>query len=171
MQMPAEYLKEGDFMPEASKEEVLKEVTIQVRALFHKLGHAATVIHGTDIPAIGKRAILEDLLINGQQTIPEIARKRPVSRQHILQLVKPLEEEGNVQFKENPIHKKSFLVDLTDQGKELIEEMILKEGIVFKELTNSMKLSDLNTTLKTLSSIKELLDSEKFTKEVEDANE
>lgn len=145
-----------------AKGAALRTIVNQVRVLFHKFAHAAAQIHGTDLMAIGKRAILEDLLKNGPQTIPQLARKRPVTRQHILSLVNPLKEEGRVEFRENPAHKRSFLVSLTGPGKKLIENMIAREDVVFNQLAESLKLQEVNRTIETLKTIQNLLESEKF---------
>jgi DNA-binding MarR family transcriptional regulator len=158
-------------MPKARKGPALRKVMNQIRGLFHKFAQAGTRIHQTDNIAIGKRAVLEDLLVSGPQTIPQMARKRPVSRQHILNLVQPLKEGGDVEFIENPEHKRSFLVVLTDQGREKIQAMLQTEEVVLEKLAQSLKMKDLETTIASLSAIKNLLESEKFITAVEEANE
>ena len=158
-------------MPKAKQGPALRKVMNQIRVLFHKFAEAGARIHQTDNIAIGKRAVLEDLLVNGPQTIPQMARKRPVSRQHILNLVQPLKEGGDVEFIENPEHKRSFLVVLTDQGREKMQAMLQTEDVVLEKLAQSLKMKDLETTIASLSAIKNLLESEKFIKAVEEGNE
>jgi len=147
-------------MAKAKKGPALRKVMNQTRVLFHKFAETGERVHQSDNLAIGKRAILEDLLVNGPQTIPKMARKRPVSRQHILSLVQPLKKEGDVDFAENPEHKRSFLVVLTEQGRTKMENMLKVEDIVLEKLASSLKMKDLETTMATLSAIKEILDSE-----------
>ena len=91
-----------------------------------------------------------------------MARKRPVSRQHILKLVQPLKGEGDVEFAENPEHKRSFLVLVTEQGREKMEAMLKTEDVVLEKLAQSLKMKDLETTIATLSAIKKILESEKI---------
>ena len=134
----------------------------QIRGLFHKFAQAGARIHQTDNIAISKRAVLEDLLVNGPQTIPQMARKRPVSRQHILKLVQPLKGEGDVEFAENPEHKRSFLVVVTEQGSKKMQAMLKTEDVVLEKLAESLRMKDLETTIATLSAIKKILESEKI---------
>ena len=158
-------------MAEANKGRALRAIMNLTRTLFHKFAHAGTQIHQMDFLAVGKRAILEDLRMNGPQTIPQMARKRPVSRQHILNLVTPLKQEGNVDFMENPVHKRSFLVALTDPGRQLIEHMIAKESAAFIRLAEPLKLKEMNAALETLMALKEILESERFLQIVEEVNQ
>ena len=149
-------------MTEIKKEPALRKVSGLVRILFHRLAHAASQIHESDDITIGQRALLEDLLNNGPQTIPRLASKRPVSRQHILGHVNPLKDDGYVEYQDNPIHKRSFLVTLTPKGQRTIQTMIQREDRIFHELAKSFKLDELNITMKVLKTIKEQLEGDEF---------
>ena len=137
----------------------LKQVTLEIRRLFHRLASAAQTIHvGLEIHP-PQRALLEDLLRNGEQTIPLMADKRSVSRQHILKTVNQLKEKELVEFRENPEHRRSFLVTLSASGKKLITRMTRKEDLVFQELAAEFKSRDLEVTLDVLNRLGELLPS------------
>ena len=61
-----------------------------VRSLFHKMGAAAAALHEGSGISTGMRAVLENVVEGGPMTVPEMARMRPVSRQHIQVLVNDL---------------------------------------------------------------------------------
>ena len=69
------------------------------------------------------RGVLELLLLSGPTTVPGMARARGVSRQHIQQQVDALLERRWVARLENPAHKRSSLIELTDEGRALVENM------------------------------------------------
>lgn len=156
--------EDGIEMTEIKKGPALRKVSGLIRVLFHRLAHAASQIHESDLITMGQRALLEDLLNNGPQTIPRLASKRPVSRQHILGHVNPLKQGGYVEYQDNPIHKRSFLISLTDKGQKTIRKMIQREDRVFQELAKSLKIDELNKTIEILKIFKGQLEDEEFNK-------
>ncbi len=113
----------------------LYRLIAESRALFHALREAAEQLHGDGRLTAGRRGVLESLEHMGPQTIPQLARSRPVSRQHIQALVAELLEDGLVERVPNPAHKRSFLVRLTDQGRERIAEMTEQEAGALSQLS------------------------------------
>jgi len=73
------------------------------------------------------RGVLEHILLDGPSTVPNIARPRGVSRQHIQQQINMLLEDGFVELRDNPAHKRSSMVALTDKGRGLIQNMRANE--------------------------------------------
>ena len=71
----------------------------------------------------GEFGILRALVSDGPQTVPEMARARPVSRQHCQTITNGLEAQGFVEFVENPKHKRSHLVRVTRAGRAHYERM------------------------------------------------
>ena len=69
------------------------------------------------------RIVLELLLLEGPTTVPAMARVRRASRQHIQQQVDALVQRGLVERRENPAHKRSSLIALTDKGRALTQNM------------------------------------------------
>lgn len=99
----------------------------ETRLLFHALTRWGEALHeglGLTIPM---RAVLELVLLGGPATVPEMARARGVSRQHIQQQVDPLLERGLLERQDNPAHKRSSMIALTDKGRALIRSMRAKE--------------------------------------------
>ena len=67
------------------------------------------------------RGVLELLLLGGRTTVPNMARAQGVSRQHVQQQVDVLLERGWVARRDNPAHRRSSLIELTDEGRALIQ--------------------------------------------------
>src|SRR5271157_1804625 len=100
----------------ASQSAALLRLFDEIPALFHLLRAVAGDVHGQDVSSAGKRGVLRSLDSEGPQTVPQMARARNVSRQHIQVLVNGLFEDGLVVSEENPAHRKSPLVCLTAKG-------------------------------------------------------
>ena len=69
------------------------------------------------------REVLELVLLGGPATVPSMARARGTSRQHIQQQVDTLQERDYVARRDNPAHKRSPMIVLTDKGRGLIQNM------------------------------------------------
>lgn len=97
-----------------------------VEALYSDLFEAAAVgrRHGEAIAARAgqTQARWQTLwtIATAPLTVPQIARRLGVSRQHILRLTNDLLAEGLVEFAQNPDHKTSPLVTLTDEGRGVL---------------------------------------------------
>ncbi len=93
----------------------------------------------------------------GPLPIPELARLRGVSRQRIQRLVDEYLSLGDLKLLENPSHKRSKLVALTDQGVRNTQAMskAIDEGLL--RIQKSLSSDDLSITLKTLNTINSLL--------------
>jgi DNA-binding MarR family transcriptional regulator len=71
----------------------------------------------------GSYGFLRALALEGPQTVPDIARSRPTSRQRMQRLADELAAEGLVTFVRNPNHRRSKLVRLTAKGERQYGEM------------------------------------------------
>ena len=105
----------------------------------------------------GRLGILRDLERRGPQTVPQLARARSVSRQHVQVLVNPLAEEGFVEFMENPVHRRSRLVRLAAKGKEFLEAGNQREAKMFADLVIDVGDEDMRSTAKVLRAVREAL--------------
>lgn len=139
------------------KPELLKDIILLVRSLFHKLARAGSKMHGVDSITIGQRAILEDLKQNGRQTIPALAAKRPVCRQHILKLVNALLQRKLVRYEKNPAHRRSFLVTPTPTGKSQIEKWLKTEEKSLESIAKQFASQDLYATAHVLKKLEQAL--------------
>ncbi len=100
------------------------ELVDEIRLTFHSLASVASRFGGIDAP---RRAVLEHLVRNGPATVPDIARRRGVSRQHIQTIVNALGDGGLVIAEPNPAHRRSPLIALTPTGREHITAITTRE--------------------------------------------
>ena len=98
------------------------DLSVATIELYFRLEAATQAIAGF-AQAGGEWGVLRMLAIEGQQTVPEMARSRPVSRQHCLTIANALKAQGFVEFIENPKHKRSHLVRITKKGRARYEAM------------------------------------------------
>ena len=108
---------------------------------------------------LGMRAILEFLSLNGPTSVPNIARSRRVTRQHIQVLVNDLLDEGCVELGANPAHKRSPLVRLTKRGEQTLARMSKRETAVFGDLEIGASDAQLDRTSRTLRRVREALEA------------
>ena len=105
----------------------------EVRLLNNLLIQLAGELHadlGLGVPA---RAVLEFLHAQGPTPVPEIARIRNVSRQHIQTIADGLIADGLVEPHDNPAHRRSPLLALTELGQRTITTVLRREERVIAD--------------------------------------
>ncbi len=96
--------------------------------LYRRLNLVADEVHHQGEMSGGLRGILRELKKHGPQSVPQMARSRVVSRQHVQMIVNRLIEDGFVELIANPAHKRSPLVSLTPRGMKAVEAMNAHES-------------------------------------------
>jgi len=140
----------------------LMTVFDETRALFHRLKLVVEQIHAEDHMTGGLRGVLRGLLAQGPQTVPQMARARPTSRQHIQVLVNQLKQMGLVELVENPAHKRSRLVSLTTAGKQRIEAMNRRELELVEKLSVGISEKNLYAAANTLTKVRRAFESQNW---------
>ena len=135
----------------------MEEVFDQTVSLFHLLNALAGQIHGRGDISAGLRGVLRGLDRLGPQTVPQMARARPVSRQHIQAEVNQLEAEGMVELVNNIAHKRSRLVRLTPKGKAYLETMYAREREFFAAVALDVPEDALRSTAEVLHALYDVL--------------
>jgi DNA-binding MarR family transcriptional regulator len=135
---------------------VLIEETV---SLSRRLQAAVEELHGGEAPSGGRRALLRDLARLGPQTVPQLARSRSVTRQHVQALVNPLAKAGYVELAANPAHRRSRLVDLSQRGRELVSVMDRRESEALSALEVAAPGEELRRAADVLRSLRESLES------------
>jgi len=97
------------------------------RLLFHAFKQWSEILHAEVGVTAVMRGVLELILLGGPATVPDMARARGVSRQHIQQQVDSLLKRGFLERQDNPAHKRSSMIALTDKGRALIQNMRAEE--------------------------------------------
>lgn len=95
--------------------------------MFHALKQWGKTFHDGSGLGAGMRGVLELLLRSGGMTVPDMARARGVSRQHVQQQVDALLEGDLVERTANPAHRRSPMIALSDRGRALIQNMRAEE--------------------------------------------
>jgi DNA-binding MarR family transcriptional regulator len=129
----------------------------EVRLLYHRIVQVGEQLHVDEPASLGMRAVLEYLLGNGPTTVPDIARSRSVTRQHIQILVNDLLEQDLVVLESNPLHKRSSFVTLTRDGERAIQRMRKRESQLYEATKFGVKRNELNTAANTLKHVRDAL--------------
>ncbi len=137
--------------------EALEMLFDEVRRGMHRLVQVTEAIHGGGDTTLGMRAILEYLHRNGDVTVPQIARDRHVTRQHIQMLVNALLDRELVRLVDNPAHRRSALVSLTSAGRKQIRSMRAKERRAFEAMGIEVSERQLREATRTLRIVRESL--------------
>jgi DNA-binding MarR family transcriptional regulator len=107
----------------------------------------------------GVWGVLRSLRLEGPQTVPALARSRPVSRQHVQTLADAMAADGLVAYQPNPAHKRSQLVTLTAKGEQVYEALTKKLAAISDDLAADMDAKRIVATADTLKQLAAKLDA------------
>jgi DNA-binding MarR family transcriptional regulator len=107
------------------------------------------------------RAVLEALYERGTQTVPQIARSKKVTRQHIQALADKLLASELISSQENPKDRRSPLLHLTEHGEAIVERMREREVGVLTEMSRALDDCDVDVALTTLDTLRTYLDKKR----------
>lgn len=130
--------------------------------LFHRLKIVADEVHQQGEMSGGLRSILRNLDKHGEQTVPQMARDRSVSRQHVQTLINQLAEAGYVEFIENPAHKRSAFVRLTPQGKKTVDAMDRREHKLLSKSGVGVPDKKMHEAAETLRAVRAFFESSEW---------
>ena len=142
----------------------LESLVGETVALFHRLRAVSEQIHQLGELSSGKHGVLKGLGLFGPQTVPQMARARPVSRQYIQTLVNLLAVNGHVELVDNPGHKRSRLVRLTPGGKKLVEEMNRRQAEVLEQLPINISETELRKAASILRALRQVFEAHPWKK-------
>jgi len=103
--------------------------------------------------SVADRAVMEFLHPDQTLSVPEIAERYQVSRQHVQVTVNSLSDAGILVAKVNPRHKRSPLISLTDKGKTMFRRIKTRDTRIIKTLFSSVTEQDRRITRKTLATL------------------
>lgn len=132
----------------------------ETAVLFHRMRQAAEELHGQGEMSGGRRSVLRELERLGPRTVPQMARSRSSSRQHVQMLVNELAADGSVELVSNPAHKRSRLVRLTRRGSSLVDRMNRREARLFPALGLDVTARELASAAATLRRVRNAFDGE-----------
>jgi DNA-binding MarR family transcriptional regulator len=141
-----------------TKAEKMTALTAAVRAVFNRLKALGDDLHGDLEVTAAMRAVMETLSAEGAMTVPQIARLKGVTRQHIQLLADALAEAGLAVVKENPAHRRSSLISLSDKGKRTFAKMRAREVPVVANIATEFDAQDLDRATALLTRLAARLD-------------
>jgi DNA-binding MarR family transcriptional regulator len=131
----------------------------EIRLAFNQMRTIADRTHEDLGVTASLRAVLETLQRNGPQTVPDMARMRNVSRQHIQKTVDAMTEQGLVEHRPNPAHKRSPIIRLSPHGSEVFAQIGHRERAILEALDTSLEEADIAAAVDTLKAFTQALDT------------
>jgi DNA-binding MarR family transcriptional regulator len=125
--------------------EALFELVFATARTFFRLRAAGSRIGAVTPWGGGLLGMLHGLKWGGPQTVPQIARSRPVSRQRIQKLADEMAADGLVEFVDNPAHRRSKLVRLTRKGEAAYDELRAAMLALCEEMAAGMDAGHIET--------------------------
>ncbi len=126
----------------------------EVRLHYHALVRLAGALHGALKVSAPMRAVLEFLQAQGPTPVPRIARSRGVSRQHVQTIVNELLDDGLVELRDNPAHRRSCLVALSAVGDATIAGIRDTERTVLGDAFADLDTARVRATTETLRALR-----------------
>lgn len=127
------------------------EITWLIRRLFRAMSQEADrYLDQWNITA-ADRAVMEFLYPDLELTVPAIAAKYNVTRQHVQVTVNSLLEKSLLHSAQNPRHKRSQLLRLSRQGQDCFTEIRKNESRILKNLFMEVPADAVDVTYQTLA--------------------
>ena len=137
----------------AKRAERAYEITWLIRRLFRAMAaEAERYLADSDLSA-ADRAVMEFLYPQEELSVPDIARRYDVSRQHVQVTVNSLVQRGLLRSIENPKHKRSRLIRLSSLGRDCFAEIRRSESALVERLFDGIPDAAMATTHLTLESL------------------
>ena len=133
-----------------TKAHALYQVIRHIRSSFNLLRALGDDLHRDLKVTAAMRAVMETLAEDGEQTVPQIARTKAVSRQHIQVNVDALLRKDLVILHDNPNHLRSPFVALTPQGRRTFTAMRHREAELLERFAKEFLLEQLEQASGTL---------------------
>jgi DNA-binding MarR family transcriptional regulator len=133
--------------------QTLYAVIRNIRLCFNLLRGWADVMHEDLGVNASMRAVMEALSEGAEKTVPEIARARGVSRQHIQVIANRLGGAGLIETRANPRDRRTVLMALSASGADLFEEIQARERVALERLAARFDKDALGVALAALGTL------------------
>lgn len=127
------------------------QITWLIRRIFRAMSQKADKYLESLGVSAADRAVMEFLYPHNRLSVPQIANKYLVTRQHVQATVNSLKIRGLVGMEENPRHARSRLVALSDRGHDLFAEIAVRDEAAIKEIFRDVSDGKCVRTRKTLA--------------------
>lgn len=126
------------------------EVTWLIRRLFRAMAATADEYLAEAELSAADRAVMEFLYPDHALSVPDIARRYTVSRQHVQVTVNSLVTRGLLRSSPNPQHKRSRLIRLSSLGRDTFADIHRRESALVASMFADIPDDWLNATHQTL---------------------
>jgi DNA-binding MarR family transcriptional regulator len=129
------------------------EITWLIRRIFRGMAAAADRYLEESGLSAADRAVMEFLYPDDMLSVPDIARRYQVSRQHVQVTVNGLLQRGLLRSVSNPKHKRSRLIRLSELGRECFAEIRRNEAAAVDGLFAGIADEEITATHQTLQTL------------------
>jgi DNA-binding MarR family transcriptional regulator len=131
----------------------LYEVLRQVRPLLLNSARVVEASLRQERLTVGTRAILMVLRDGGAATLPSVAEQLDLPRQSVQRHVADLLALGYVESRPNPAHRRSFLVALTDPGRDVVDRVARAERRDLADLAPECTADEISVAAKVVEAL------------------
>lgn len=135
----------------------LYKLILEIRSTYDDLKALSDAMNQDVGLSSASRDVVESLYGRDNRTVPEIAKAKSVSRQHIQLLVDGLVAKGLVEFHNNPSHKRSKLVILTASGRQLFDHIRSREAEKMATLSTKLDGEALTDAVRVLHDLRHMI--------------
>lgn len=136
----------------------LFELGMEVIHTYFRLRTAGEKIGAAPPAGAGSFGLMRSLIKNGPQTVPQLARAHEVSRQHMQILANGLAEQALVEFADNPAHKRSKLLRVTELGERRAAQMTERIEDAYEGISSGMDTAEIRAAIKVLTELRRRMD-------------
>ncbi len=111
---------------------------LEIRRAFADLRAHSDRMNAAQGITAARRAVMEHLSAHGPATVPQIAEVKQVTRQHVQTVADELTARGLTAFRDNPAHKRSHFLDLTEDGRATFAAIREKETELLARVSEAM---------------------------------
>ncbi|MDH3263428.1 MAG: MarR family winged helix-turn-helix transcriptional regulator [Paracoccaceae bacterium] len=130
---------------------------VEIRGAFNELKAFADDANADLGVTAAMRAVLEHLAWHGPSTVPDIARTKSVSRQHIQKLADALVAASLARFEPNPAHKRSALLAPTGAGERTFATIRQREAGALARLGEGLDPTRCREAAETVAALRRAL--------------
>jgi len=128
----------------------IPELCFALALAFYAMKAAGRQIGAVSSWGGGYWGVLRSLKTEGSQTLIQLARSRPVSRQRIQRIAAELGAQQLVEFRENPAHQRSKLLHLTPKGESFLNRLDTAIGKMAEKFSAETSTEQIAATIRTL---------------------
>lgn len=156
----------------SDSEQAMLALGDEVTLVHYRLNAVLAQLHADGEAVAGERGVMRNIVANGPMTVPQLAAIRPVSRQHIQRIVDGLLRKKLVRRTVNPAHRRSKLIQLTEQGKARLEKLATREAPLLETAIHAVtEPRDVPIAVNLLRSLRTHLDALLLELDTKDTNE